>query len=204
MSDAAEAGLRPLPYEAWSDTARSILPRYLRRPELYLSGGAPMPQALGLLANHVPLGIAWMGFTEMLVGDASTLDPRLRELAILRVSWQAASDYEWMQHARIGLHTGLTIEQIRAVPDGPEAKVWTPLEKNVLDAVDQVMTTARIDAPTWQGLTQHLDAAQLLELTFVIGGYLCFAVVTNSVGMVADPPTEPIDVPHVPARTDDP
>jgi len=204
-SKETSSGLTPLPVDQWSEAARSILPGYLRRPELYLSGApdaAPMPQALGLFAHHVELGAAWMSFTELLASERATLDPLCRELAILRVAWKTGSNYEWKQHARIGLAAGLTTEQLYAIPDGPGAVLWTPFERSVLEAVDQVVDSSRIDAATWDVLAGHLDAAQLLELSFVIGSYLCFATVANSVGLVADPPTEPVDAPELPAPGD--
>jgi 4-carboxymuconolactone decarboxylase len=192
-----------LPVDQWGDQAKEVLPRYLRRPELYLSGKAdapPMPQALGLFAHHVDLGAAWMTFTEFLAGERSTLDPALRELAILRVAWRTGSVYEWKQHTRIGLGTGLTNAQLHALPDGPVAALWTPLERNVLEAVDQIIDASRVEDATWQALASSLEAPQLLELTFVIGGYLCFAVVANSVRLEPDPPTELVDAPELPDR----
>jgi 4-carboxymuconolactone decarboxylase len=196
-----QSGLAPLPVNEWSDEAKDVLPRYLRRPELYLSGkpdAPPMPQALGLFAHHVDLGAAWMTFTDFLAGERSTLDPALRELAILRVAWQTGSAYEWKQHTRIALGTGLSTAQLYALPDGPAAAVWTPVERSVLEAVDQIIETARVEDATWTALTSSLEPPQLLELTFVIGGYLCFAVVANSVRLEPDPPTDPVDAPELP------
>ena len=198
-----ESRLPPLPVDQWTEEAKTVLPGYLRRPELYLSGkpdAPPMPQALGLFAHHVGLGAAWMTFTEFLAGERSTLDPALRELAILRVAWRTGSAYEWKQHTRIGLGTGLTTAQLHALPDGPAAAVWTPVERSVLEAVDQIIDVSRVEDATWQSLAAYLEPPQLLELTFVIGGYLCFAVVANSVQLEPDPPTEPVDAPELPAR----
>lgn len=196
-------GLPPLPVDQWSDEARAVLPGYLRRPELYLSGkpdAQPMPQALGLFAHHVGLGAAWMSFTEFLAGQQSTLDPALRELAILRVAWKTGSRYEWKQHTRIGRATGLTTGQLYALADGPTAAVWTPVERSILEAVDQIVDDSQVADATWQALAAFLEPPQLLELTFVIGGYLCFAVVANSVRLEPDPPTEQVDAPELPTR----
>jgi alkylhydroperoxidase family enzyme len=198
-------GLPPLPFEQWSESARTVLPRYLRRPELYLSGGpdaAPMPRALGLFAHHVELGAAWMSFTERLAAADARLDPRYRELAILRVAWRTESEYEWKQHVRIGLGAGLTTEHLYAVPEGPQADVWTPLERAIIRAVDQTVGSYQIDAATWDELAGQMDEAELLELLFVIGGYLCFAGVANSARLAADPPTETVDAPQLPASAD--
>lgn len=194
------SGIAPLPVDQWSETAKSVLPKFLRRPELYLSGGPdaqPMPQALGLFAHHVQLGASWMAFNEVFIGEHATIDVRLRELAILRVAWVTRSRYEWKQHTRIGFHAGLTTEDLYAIPDGPASPTWTPLERAVLEAADQVVRSTRVEAGTWKVLAEHLDEAQLLELTFIIGAYLCFAAVVNSVGLEPDPPTEPVDAPEL-------
>ena len=159
----------PLPVDQWGDEAKEVLPRYLRRPELYLSGkpdAPPMPQALGLFAHHVDLGAVWMTFTQFLAGERSTLDPALRELAILRVAWRTGSVYEWKQHTRIALGAGLTNAQLHALPDGPVAALWTPLERVVLEAVDQIIDTSRVEDATWRapGFVTRTTAAAGADL----------------------------------------
>lgn len=197
-SEPAGPALAPLAVERWGARARVELPRHLRRPELYLSGEHPMPGALGLLAHHPALGAGWLAFTDLLSGTEATLDPRLRELAILRVAWRARSAYEWLQHARIARHAGVTAAEVHAVPDGPDAAAWGPLERAVLQAADDVADRHGVDPATSVVLAAHLDEAQRLELTFVIGAYLCFAVVATSAGLPADLPTEPVDAPALP------
>jgi AhpD family alkylhydroperoxidase len=192
--------LDPLPVDEWTDEARSVLTSYLRRPELYLSDGPdahPMPGALGLLARHLPLGQAWLAFNQVLAGQ-TTLDTRLGELIVLRVAWSTRSAYEWAQHTRIGHHAGLTVEQLHAIPAGAAAAVWTPVERSVLAATDEIVDDFTIGDDTWAELSGYFSDRELLELLFVAGAYLCFAVVTNSAGLPQDPPTEPIDAPMLP------
>jgi AhpD family alkylhydroperoxidase len=192
--------LPPLPVEEWGEDARGVLTSYLRRPELYRSDGPdvrPMPGALGLLARHLPLGDSWLSFNEVL--DRQTaLDLRVRELVVLRVAWRTRAAYEWAQHTRMGHHAGLTVEQLHAIPAGAAADVWTPVERAVLEATDQIVDEFTVDDRTWAHLCEHFGDAELLELLFVAGAYLCFAVVTNSAGLQPDPPTEPIDAPPLP------
>jgi AhpD family alkylhydroperoxidase len=194
--------LAPLPVDEWSDDARRVLPGYLRRPELYLSGAPdapPMPGALGLLARHLPLGEAWLAFNEVLAKQTS-LDVRLRELVVLRVAWRTRSAYEWVQHTRIGRDAGITRDQLYAIPDGAAATVWNPTERAVLAATDQIVEHHTVDDSTWARLAEHLSEAELVELLFVAGAYLCFAVVTNGAGLEPDPPTEVVDAPAWPRR----
>jgi 4-carboxymuconolactone decarboxylase len=188
--------LSPLPVEEWDDDARAVLPTYLRRPELYLRDDdpLPMPQALGLLAHHLPLGEAWLSFNQVLV-QAATIEAPLRELIILRVAWRTGSTYEWAQHTRIGRQAGLTVEQLHAVPEGAASDVWSPVERMVLAATDEMVDRQRVENATWNELRAHFDDTQILELLFIAGAYICFAVIVNSARMQPDPPTEPVDAP---------
>ncbi|HXN59591.1 MAG TPA: carboxymuconolactone decarboxylase family protein [Acidimicrobiales bacterium] len=194
MSPSPETRLVPLPFAEWDDHTREVLLSHLRRPELYLSGAPdalPMPVVLELFAHHLPLSETWLPFTDMLASDQSTLDPRLRELLIVRVAWRTQSGYEWGQHARMARDEGLTDEQLRAVTEGPAATVWTPLERALLTAVDEIIDGFGVSDTTWETLGSSFEPAQLFELLFVIGGYLCMAGVLNSIGLRGDPPAAP-------------
>jgi 4-carboxymuconolactone decarboxylase len=183
---APEARLTPIPFAQWDDATRSALLAHLRRPELYLSGGPearPMPVVMELFAHHVPVGETFMSFTDALAGQDSTLEPRLRELLILRVAWRTGSGYEWNQHHRMGGDEGLTSAQLSAVAAGPADPVWTPEERALLSAVDETIDHFEVSDQTWSVLAENFAPAQLFELLFVIGGYLALAGVLNSIGL---------------------
>ncbi len=40
-----------------------------------------------------------------------------------------------------------------------------------------------VSESTWNELAAHFDPGQVLEVLFVVGGYLCLAAVLNSVGL---------------------
>jgi 4-carboxymuconolactone decarboxylase len=190
--------LSPLPVEEWDDAAKAALPAFVRRPELYFGPEArPMPKVLGLLARHVPLGEGWLAFNDVLA-KKTTVDVRLRELIILRVAWLTRSAYEWSQHTRIGHQAGLTVEQLHAIPQGPAADLWSPVERAVLSATDELIDRQVVEEDTWARLSQHFDGSQLLEVLFIAGTYICFAMVCNSAGLSPDPATERIDAPQLP------
>jgi len=184
--DAEELRIAPLPFADWSEEARELLLQHLRRPERYLSGSPdapPMPVVLELFANHLALSQAWLPFTSMLAGTESRLQPVHRELLILRVAWRAHSGYEWHQHRRMAVAAGLTETQADAVPRWADADVWTPLERALLAAVDEMVEQFAVTQATWATLASHFAPGQLLELLFGLGGYLCLAAVLNSVGL---------------------
>ena len=178
--------LPPVPFAEWDDDTRTALLAHLRRPELYLSGkpdAPPMPVVLELFAHHRALSEAWLPFTTMLAGADSTIDPAVRELAILRVAWRTGSGYEWSQHARMGRDAGLGDAQVDAAMDGPDAAVWTPQQRAVVQAADDMIDGFRVADETWNELTSHFMPDQVLELLFAIGGYVCLAAVLNSIGL---------------------
>ncbi len=193
MTPPPEQRLEPLPFAQWDDDPRSVLLPHLRRPELYLSDAPdapPMPVVLELFAHHLPLSGAWLPFTDMLAGDQATLTPEHRELLILRVAWRTGSGYEWGQHDRMGRQAGLTATQVAAVRQGPNAEVWTPTERALLTAVDEMIDQSSVGDETWRSLAASFDSAQILELLFVIGGYVCLAYVLNSIGLRGELPPE--------------
>ncbi len=188
---ASQPRLTPVAFAQWDEETRTTLLSHLRRPERYLSGAPdapPIPVVLELFAHHLPLSETFLTFTDVMAGDQSKLEPRIRELAILRVAWRTGSGYEWNQHRRIGGDEGLTDAQLSAVPNGPTSPVWTPTERAVLTAADEMIDDFAVSDETWAALSSSFEAAPLFELLFVIGGYLCLAAVLNSIGLRGDIP----------------
>ena len=196
MTPPTEPRLAPLPFAEWDEETRATLLQYLRRPELYLSGAPdapPMPVVLEMFAHHLPLSASWLPFTEMLAGGDAKLRVEHRELLILRVAWRTRSGYEWAQHTRMGAEAGLTAPQLEAIAEGPAAAVWTPLERTLLTAVDEMIDDHAVGDATWTALASHFEPAEMFELLFVVGGYLCLAAVLNSIGLQAGLPTAEAD-----------
>lgn len=194
MSTPPSPRLVPLPFAEWDEETRATLLSHLRRPERYLSGSPdapPMPVVLELFAHHVPLSETFLAFTDLMASDQSKLEPRIRELAILRVAWRTKSGYEWAQHHRIGGDEGLTDAQLEAVRDGPSSAVWSAPERAVVAAADEMIDDFAVSNETWSALAASFEPAPLFELLFVIGGYLCLATVLNSIGLRGDPPESP-------------
>ncbi|HWD55588.1 MAG TPA: carboxymuconolactone decarboxylase family protein [Acidimicrobiales bacterium] len=194
MSTPPSPRLAPLPFSGWDEETRATLLSHLRRPELYLSGSPdapPMPIVLELFAHHVPLSETFLSFTDVMASEQSTLEPRIRELAILRVAWRTRSGYEWTQHRRMGGDEGLTEAQLTAVPEGPGSTVWSAPERAVVSAADEMIDHFAVADETWDVLTASFEPASLFELLFVIGGYLCLASVLNSIGLRGDEPETP-------------
>lgn len=99
------------------------------------------------------------------------LDPRLRELAILRVGHLAEAVYEWTQHAALASRIGVPQAQIDALPQWHNSDMFDEKEKAVLQYVDEVAENIRVSQETFQELKHFFTDEQVVELSVVIGYY---------------------------------
>jgi 4-carboxymuconolactone decarboxylase len=194
--------LEPLRRDAWSDEAIAALRVAFgdAATDRFLATGPDavhVPNVLTTLMHHPALTGPFLVYSSVLL-NRPVLEPRWRELMILRVAWRARSVYEWVQHVRLAQSCGITTEEIEAIAEGAESGAWSPLESDLLDATDQLLDHYRIDDATWARLAQHLDARQLVEVTFVIGTYTCLAMAFNSFGIELDPDLDVSSVPRLP------
>ena len=196
--------IAPLPVEEWGDDAVTALRAGFgaQAADRLLAGAAgspPMPNVLTTLMRHPAMAGPFLAYNNVLL-RAPTLEPRLRELVVLRVAWRTRSEYEWVQHVRMADRCGITVEEIEAVGAGATAGSWSELEADVLAATDQLLDGFRIEDDTWARLARRLDERQLLELLFVAGTYTCLAMAFNSVGLALDPELDSVAAPPLPER----
>jgi 4-carboxymuconolactone decarboxylase len=196
--------IAPLPRELWDDDVRGAIGSGL--PEgvkaRFLSTGEDAmrpPNAITTFMHHPQLTGPWLSYNAQLL-QRPALDPRHRELIVLRVAWRARAQYEWVQHIRLATRYGITAEEIEAVTQGASGGAWSALEADLLTATDELLDDFRIGDETWERLAEHLDVKQLLELLFVVGTYTTLAMAFNSLGVQLDPELDPASGPPVPSR----
>jgi alkylhydroperoxidase family enzyme len=117
--------------------------------------------AQGLFAHRSRLSNAL--FTQI------KLDPRLREIAILRTAKDCHSVYEWTQHVPAAKHVGVTDEQIAAIENWTTARCFGELERLVLQLTDEVNASVKGSRATVEGLKRHLSPGEIIELLIIIG-----------------------------------
>jgi len=168
--------------------------------ERFLATGADaprVPNVLTTMMRHPALAGPFLTYNNVLLRTPA-IEPRLRELVVLRVAWRTRSPYEWVQHVRLAPRFGITAEEIDAIAQGADAGTWTPLEADLLAATDQLIETYRVHDATWARLAEHLDERQLIEVPFIVGTYTCLAMAFNSVGLELDPELETVPAPPLP------
>ncbi|HMG27544.1 MAG TPA: carboxymuconolactone decarboxylase family protein [Acidimicrobiia bacterium] len=188
---ATGARIAPLPIDGWDDDAVAALRAAFGEDaaERLLSteaGGPRMPNVLPTLLRHPALTGPFLAYNAVLL-NAPTIEPRARELMILRVAWRTRSAYEWAQHVRIARSCGITAAEVDAVAHGAVADTWSSFDADLLTATDELLDDYRIDDDTWARLADHLDERQLIEVAFIVGTYTCLAMAFNSFGLELDP-----------------
>ncbi|WP_156764060.1 carboxymuconolactone decarboxylase family protein [Mycobacterium sp. 852002-50816_SCH5313054-b] len=110
------------------------------------------------------------------------LDPRLRELVIMRIGWLTACDYEWTQHWRVASGLGVSPDDILGVRDWQGYDGFGPAERAVLAATDDVVRDGAVSAASWAACSRelHSDTAVLIELVTAIGAWRMVASILHS------------------------
>jgi alkylhydroperoxidase family enzyme len=124
--------------------------------------------------------------TSLLVAllENGRLDPRLRELAIMRIGWTTNSVYEWTQHWRVATNAGMTPEDIVGVRDWVAHDAYGPIERAVLQATDETVLSGVISESTWENLRELFpDDAELFELVLAINHWRMYSSVLRTLAV---------------------
>lgn len=192
-----EPRIRPISLADAEPDARRILEGFSR-----LRGDdASVLNVFGTLATHPALFERWLTFANYILTE-STLEPRLRELAILRTGWRCRSPYEFGQHVIVGRGAGCTDEEIARVADGPDAPGWSPLEAAAIRAADDLYDHDTVAPATWSALARHLDERQILDLVFTVGQYTLVSYALNAAAVARDDGIVDPAIPIPPAAND--
>jgi len=132
------------------------------------------------------------------VNQGSKLDPRYRELLILRTGWDCQAEYEWAQHVGAvgrGREMGLPIERIAMGPDAPG---WDPFDATLLRAADELYRDSFISDGTWNALAARFDNTMMMNAVITAANYRMVSMALNALGVQLDPGDEKF--PKLPSR----
>lgn len=162
--------LAPLPADQWDDSAHRALSA-MRDPDTN--------NALSTLAHHPALAKAFLRFNVHLL-TSSTLPPRIRELAILRVAHRRGCAYEWSHHVAMAKAEGMTDDEIAAVQQGRPADEF---DRVVIAGVDELEENSQLSDETWAALGERLNDQQRMDFVFTVGCYALLAMAFNTFGV---------------------
>jgi alkylhydroperoxidase family enzyme len=116
---------------------------------------------------------------------ATTLDPVLREVLILRVAYLSKSDYEIHHHLSISANLGFPPEKQADIAAGRYDRL-TPAERAVAQFTDEVVVDGNASDATLAAIKQHFDAPLIIEMLILIGSYMGTARIVAVTGIEPD------------------
>jgi alkylhydroperoxidase family enzyme len=132
-----------------------------------------------LFSRMRPLGAGILGH--------GLVEPRVRELMILRTCARCGAEYEWGVHAAFfGGAVGLTESELAETARADHA-TWSEHERAVIALADELHDTAGVSDATYAALQRHFTAAQILELVITAGWYHTISFVVNAAGVELEP-----------------
>jgi alkylhydroperoxidase family enzyme len=170
-----EARLKPVPAAEWTDAHREALGTRAR--------GDDTLDVFQTCLRNLDLCKNWMVFTNYVLSDRSSITTRDRELLILRTGYLCRSDYEWAQHAALGLRIGLTNDELTRITRGPDAAGWSQADATLLRAADELHRDQHISDATWARLRERFDDRQMMDIIFTVGQYTIVSMYLNSAGV---------------------
>lgn len=127
--------------------------------------------------------LAWGGH---ILSDDNGLDPRQREIIILRTGYLCRSGYEWAQHVRMGARAGVTADEAEALKRGADDPVWSAADAALIRMADELHADQFVTDATWAELTRHFDERAIFIAILAAGQYTTVSMFLNSAGTQLD------------------
>jgi alkylhydroperoxidase family enzyme len=136
---------------------------------------------------HAPKALErFLEWGNYVLSRRNSLPEREREIVILRVGWLCKSGYEFTQHTRIGLQSGLSMDDIGRIKQGAGAG-WDAAEAALIKAADELVGDHHVSDATWAELKAHFDQKQCMDVVFTVGQYTQVSMMLNSFGVQLEP-----------------
>lgn len=131
-----------------------------------------------MIANAPSCLIPW---TDLIKGlYQSSVDIRLREIAILRQAYKAKSEYELHQHKFIAQGNDISEEEIAMICQPNEVTQLSELENTICKMADELEVTATLSDETLSKLQGYFDTKELTELILLTSVYCSVARILNA------------------------
>ncbi|WP_327358716.1 carboxymuconolactone decarboxylase family protein [Streptomyces sp. NBC_01304] len=150
-----------------------------------LVAGTRPPALFLTLGRHRRLFRGWLRFAGRLM-PRGTLPRRETELVILRTAHLRGCAYEFEHHRRLGRRAGVTRGDVERVVAGPGDPGWSPRERALLAATDQLHERQDLDDAGWERLRTHLDENGAIEFLLLVGHYQMLATTITALRLEPD------------------
>jgi len=110
---------------------------------------------------------------------ASSLAPRLNELAILVTARYWSAQYEWYAHQKLGAKAGLGLELMAELAQGRRPAGMDPEEKAVYEFCTELHEKKAVSDATFQAALERFGERGVVDLIGVSGYYTLVSMVLN-------------------------
>lgn len=162
--------IEPLPEDEWDPRLDGVLQQL-----------GPVLNVHRVMARHPELMSAWSPLRQH-IATGGSLDPRNRELAILRVAHRLGAEYEWHHHVVRGRAAGLSEAEIEAIAVD-STRGWPLEESTLLSAVDDLIDRRKLGYELQSTLTASIGVEGVMDLIVTVGMYVTLAMFINTTGV---------------------
>lgn len=132
-------------------------------PGHYLSVWAHAPDVRNAIFNF-----AWA---------KASLDPKLRELALVRTGYVVGSQFVFSQHCKMARDVGVDPKKVTEIPFWPISELFDAKERAVLAFTDCIVSQqGRVHDRIAAALKSHISDKEVLELTYFTTLYITHAL----------------------------
>lgn len=121
----------------------------------------------------------------------TSIDPALRELAIITVAARWQAEFEWHAHARLARELGVPDPVIDAIAAGEDPELESDGERAVFAVARQVTRTGQVDQDAYDAARHVLGDRGMVELISLCGYYCLVSFMLNTFGVPLPPGTPP-------------
>lgn len=153
-----------------------------------LPENTPATNAFFTLAHTPAVGARALQLVLALLTETD-LDPKLRELVILRVAQRCDGPYAWSQHAAIARAIGVSEAQIAALEEGEKpTDLFEDRERTAFAFADEAVDSAGCTNDTFALVREMFSSRQVVELLLLIGYFRMICSLMTTLEVEVEPP----------------
>jgi alkylhydroperoxidase family enzyme len=141
--------------------------------------GRPVLNLYSELANHPPALSAFLSMSRY-VRDASSLEPGLRELAILATAQALGQEYELVQHVAAARTARVPVEKIEAVSQGGSLESLTERERCAVEYSREAAKSRTCSDATFARMRSLFSTEEIVDLAVTAAWYHLCAVILGT------------------------
>jgi 4-carboxymuconolactone decarboxylase len=162
----------PLAWADMTEAQRTMMRHVLDGPRTSAGGPFNVMLRSPVMGDHAQELGAQVRFN-------SSLEPALREMAILMAARHWTSEYEWYAHKRAALAEGLDAGLVAAIAAGERPSRMSANEATLHRFVSELLETKRVGDETFAAAKAAFGEQGVVDIVFTLGYYTLVSMLLN-------------------------